>query len=107
MTEQSDMSGVVRDVWYACTENEQQKKWVCQGPYDTAKLADDFSKERLNAHTTLIVNAPVYLPPIMREHLVCKYIIDQYFPKITFKKPGDTSSSSSLVTDMPVEWVAH
>ena len=103
MNDQSTLS----EVWYACVENEQGKIWTCQGPYNTVQLADDFFKERLNVHTTMLVNAPSYLPPFIRERAVRNYILEQRQPTILFTKPGGDNVSSLTVVNAPVEWVAH
>ena len=103
MSDQSTLS----EVWYACVENERGKIWTCQGPYNTVQLADDFFKERLNVHTTMLVNAPSYLPPFIRERTVRNYILAQRQPKILFTKPGGDNISSLTIVKEPVEWVAH
>ena len=103
MNDQSTLS----EVWYACVENEQGKIWTCQGPYNTVQLADDFFKERLNAHTTMLVNTPVYLPPFIRERAVRNYILEQRQPKILFTKPGGDNISPAGFIKAPIEWSAH
>lgn len=107
MSDQSTLS----EVWYACVENERGKIWTCQGPYNTVQLADDFFKERLNVHTTMLVNAPSYLPPFIRERTVRNYILEQRQPKILFTKPRGESPATAITETnplkTPVEWVAH
>ena len=105
MNEQSILS----DIWYACVETKQEKNWICQGPYNTAQLADAFFKDRLNTHKTMLVNSTSYLPPIVREHSVRQYIYKAIQPTVFFIKPTgeDSATSTSSVTSPPVEWAAH
>lgn len=107
MSDQSTLS----EVWYACVESERGQIWTCQGPYNTVQLADDFLKERLNAHTTMLVNTPTYLPLFIRERSVRSYILEQRQPKILFTKPeGEGPATAIAVTTSlkpPVEWAAH
>ena len=104
----SDSKG--SEVWYACFETNKDKIWTCQGPYNNVQLADDFFKERLNAHTTMLINTPSYLPPFIRERVVSGYILEKHSPKIFFTKPEDpvgNNSAPSLSRSPQVEWAAH
>lgn len=104
MSDQSTLS----EVWYACVENAKGEIWTCHGPYNTVQLADDFFKERLNVHTTMLVNAPSYMPPFIRERAVQNYILEQRQPKILFTKPPNSDAGSSLaILKPPIEWAAH
>lgn len=103
MSEQTTVS----EVWYACVEQDQRKIWTCQGPYNTAQLADDFFKERLNIHKTMLVNVPIYLPPFIRERTVRNYILEKTQPAIFFTKPTSTAPPIIPIIKSQDEWVAH
>jgi hypothetical protein len=71
------------------------------------QLADDFFKERLNVHKTMLINVPIYLPQFIRERTVRNYILEKTQPAIFFTKP--TNDTPPIITSLKSsnEWVAH